>query len=175
MAGLVERLRFVGNRSGSATGATLIEVVLAVVLVAVLTVGTAQLVLQGMQAWLAADIRADLGDQGRLAVERMAREIRMIRSRTATDITACGGGTLSFVDFQNNAISYTVGGGTLFRNGTALASAPTLTLAFSCLRQDGVTPFSTADEIWIIQIDLTVQNGQEAQTFRVRSHPRNFI
>ncbi|MEO5657105.1 MAG: hypothetical protein ABIO65_12325, partial [Nitrospiria bacterium] len=59
------------------------------------------------------------------------------------------------------------------RNGVPLAVAPTATLAFDYFKPDGTSP-ATATELWSVQVDLTVANGQESQAFRVRAHPRSF-
>jgi type II secretory pathway pseudopilin PulG len=126
--------------------------------------------MQGTRSFVSADARADLTTQGRLAIERMAREIRTIRSRA--DVTVMGGGTLSFVDMNGTPITFTSGGGVVTRNGTPLAAATAATLSFTYLRPDGGP--AAAATLWSIQIDLTFTKGQERQAFRVRVHPRNF-
>lgn len=161
-----------GSRRRDA-GFTLIELIITIVLVGIIAGIGALLVLQGVNAFLAEDIRADLTTDGRLAIERMAREIRTIRTRTAADIPTMAGPTLSFVDLDGNAIAYTSGGGTVTRNGTPLASATTAALGFLYFQQDG-TPAGSADQIWVIQVDLTLTTGGESQAFRIRAHPRNF-
>ena len=161
-----------GSRRRDA-GFTLIELIITIVLVGIIAGIGALVVLQGVNAFLAEDIRADLTTDGRLAIERMAREIRTIRSRTAADIPTKVAGTLSFVDLDGNPITYTSGGGSVTRNGTTLASATTAALGFLYFQQDG-TPAGSAAQVWVIQVDLTLTTGGESQAFRIRAHPRNF-
>ncbi len=161
-----------GSRRRDA-GFTLIELIITIVLVGIIAGIGALVVLQGVNAFLAEDIRADLTTDGRLAIERMAREIRTIRTRTAADIPTMTGGTLSFVDLDGNPITYTSGVGNVTRNGTTLASATTVALGFLYFQQDG-TPAGSAAQVWVIQVDLTLTTGGENQAFRIRAHPRNF-
>lgn len=159
-------------------GFTLVELVLTVVLIGIIAGMASVFLRQGLNAFVAEDARADITNQGRLAVERMAREIRMLRSRTAADIPSCvpncNAATLNFIDISGNNITYAVAGGnTVTRNGTALASGSAVALAFSYFQQDGVTAATLATQVWSIQIDLTVTKSGESQVYRVRVHPRN--
>jgi len=131
---------------------------------------------QGLNAFVAEDARADIANQGRLAVERMAREIRMIRSRTAADLPGCcNATTLSFVDLTGATITYTQAGNTVTRNGTALAAGDAVALTFSYLQQDGTTAAALATQVWSIHIDLSVTKSGETQVYSMRVHPRNFV
>lgn len=154
-----------------AAGFTLIEMVLTLILVGIIAAITGIMMQQGVKAYLAQGNEAQIANQGRLAIERMAREVRTIR-RTG-DITAMTAATLSFVDLGGNPIAYTSGGGNVTRNGTVLASATTAALAFSYFKQDG-TVAAAAAEVWAIQIDLTITQGGQTQAFRTRVHPRSF-
>lgn len=158
-------------------GFTLIELVLTIILVGIIAGMASVFLRQGLNAFVAEDARADITNQGRLAMERMAREMRMIRSRTAADLPGCcNAGTLSFVDLNGSAIAYTTAAGnTITRNGTALAAGDTIVLNFSYFQQDGSTPATLATQVWSIQVDLTVTKNSESQAYRVRVHPRNFV
>lgn len=155
------------------TGFTLIELVITIVLVGIIASIGSLLIMQGTKEYIAQDVRAGLATQGRLGIERMAREVRTIRSRTLADIPVWGAGTLQFTDLTGTSVTYTVGAGTLTRNGTALASDVSA-LAMSYFQSDGVTAATAATNIWIIQITLTVTRSGESQTLRLRVHPRSF-
>ncbi|MFZ5861702.1 MAG: prepilin-type N-terminal cleavage/methylation domain-containing protein [Nitrospirota bacterium] len=170
MAKLIRHIRF---HVRGQSGVTLIELVITIVIVGIIAATTSLLLLTGVQEYVAQDARATLTTQGRLSLERMAREIRLIRSRTATDIPTMTATTLSFVDISGNAVTYTAGGGSVTRNGAMLASSGSAVLTFSYVQQDG-TPAATAAQVWVIQMDLTFATGNETQSFRVRVHPRNF-
>lgn len=154
-------------------GFTLIELVITIVLVGVIGGIGSVLIMQGTKEYIAQDVRAGLTDQSRLGIERMAHEIRGIRSRTAADIPTWTAGTLQFTDVGGTSITYTVAAGTLTRNGTALASDVSA-LTFSYLQNDGVTAATLPTNIWIIRISLTVTRSGESQTLRIRVHPRSF-
>lgn len=154
-------------------GSTLVELIITIVVVGIIAGIIGMLLLQGVQAFMAQDTKASITTQGRLAVERMARDIRTIRSRTAADIPSMTATTLSFVDTSGVAIVYTSGAGSVTRNGVALASPNATGLTFTYLKQDS-TPALVATDVWVIQVDLTFAGTNESQDFRVRVHPRNF-
>lgn len=160
-------------------GFTLVELVLTVVLIGIIAGMASVFLRQGLNAFVSEDARADLTNQGRLAIERMAREIRMLRSRTAADLPGCctnPSTSLNFFDISGSNITYAVAGGnTVTRNGTALASGSAVALTFSYFQQDGVTAATLATQVWSIQIDLTVTKSGESQAYRVRVHPRNIV
>ncbi|HET8760374.1 MAG TPA: prepilin-type N-terminal cleavage/methylation domain-containing protein, partial [Nitrospiria bacterium] len=68
------------------SGVTLIELVITIVIVGIIAATTSLLLLTGVREYSAQDARVTITTQGRLSLERMAREIRLIRSRTAADI-----------------------------------------------------------------------------------------
>lgn len=154
-------------------GFTLIELIMAIVLVGVVAGIIGMVLLGGMQAFVAQDTKASITTQGRLAVERMVRDIRLIRSRTAADIPTMTGATLSFVDTSGNSVVYTSGGGAVTRNGVALASPNATALTFSYFQQSGAVAAS-ATQVWVIEVNLTFAGTNDSQDFRVRVHPRNF-
>ena len=106
----LERVEKRLEESGQA-GFTLIEMVITIVVIGIIAGISAMLILQAMRGYSDQDARADLTNQARLAVERMAREIREIRDCTATDITTMVPGTLAFVDNTGAAIAYDGGNG----------------------------------------------------------------
>jgi type II secretory pathway pseudopilin PulG len=152
---------------------TLIELVITIVIVGIIAATTALLLLTGVTEYVAQDARSSITSQGRLGIERMARDIRLIRSRTAADIPTMTAAALSFVDISGNAVAYASGAGSVTRNGVVLASSSSATLTFSYLQQNG-TPAGSAAQVWVIQVGLTFAAGTESQSFRVSVHPRNF-
>lgn len=144
-----------------------------IVLVAIIGGIIGALLLGGTQAFVSQDMKASITTQGRLAVERMVRDIRLIRSRTPVDITTMTAATLTFVDTSGNIVTYTSGGGAVTRNGVALASPNATALTFSYFQQNGAVAAAAA-QVWVIQVDLTFAGTNDSQDFRVRVHPRNF-
>ncbi len=166
--------RFLGRLRQQA-GFTLVELVLTIVLVGIISGIGAVVLREGVSAFISEDARANVTNDGRLAIERMAREVRMVRSRTAADLSTMTAATLTFTDIDGNPpITYTSAGGMITRTGTVLASADSASLAFSYFQQDGVTVAAAAAQVWTIEVNLTLTRGSESQAFRVRVHPRNF-
>ena len=71
-------------RALSENGYTLIELVMVIVILGVIGGFTFQVVAAGVQAFKKSSARKDLSDQGRLALERMVRELRDAKEITAT-------------------------------------------------------------------------------------------
>ena len=160
--------------TGGEAGFTLIEMIITIILVAIISGSAGLITVGGMNAYVAGDIRSDLTNQGRLAIERMAREIRMVRSRTNADVPTMLAATLSFIDVGGNVITYTSGGGTVTRNGIPLAGATTAALNFSYFQPGALGAAGTGAQLWTVQVDLTMARGGESQAFRVLVHPRSF-
>lgn len=167
-----------GFRIENQQGFTLIELVLTIILVGIIAGMASVFLRQGLNAFVAEDARADITNQGRLAIERMAREMRMIRSRTAADLPGCctnPSTTFNFIDMSGSNITYSLTGNTITRNLIPLAAGDVVTVDFRHYQQDGVTLAATAAQVWSIQVDLTVTKSGESQAYRVRVHPRNFV
>lgn len=178
LSGRRTRSAGVGLLIADQRGFTLIELVLTIILVGIIAGMASVFLRQGLNAFVAEDARADITNQGRLAIERMAREMRMIRSRTAADLPGCctnPSTTFSFIDMSGSNIAYSLTGNTITRNLTPLAAGDAVTVDFRHYQQDGVTLATTAAQVWSIQIDLTVTKNGESQAYRVRVHPRNFV
>jgi hypothetical protein len=155
----------------------LIELILTIILIGIIGFVGSVMILKGTEAYLSEGDRADLTDQGRLAIERMAREIRTVRR--ASDIAAPGGNptsTLQFVDVNGTTITYSLSGTDLNRTVGGVPSplaASVTTLQFNHYDKSGALTTTSAN-IWKIRIDLTVSLGSETQSFRIQLHPRNF-
>ncbi len=165
------------DRTAPSRGFTLIELIITIVVVTIIAGLAAVIISQGMSAYTAEQSLSDARYQAQLAVERMARDIRMIRSASSADIASMTATNLSFTDINGNAIQFQRTGAsapyTITRNGNTLARN-IQTLAFTYYQQDGVAAAATADAVWYVVIDVTAVQG--AQTFEVRTrvHPRNF-
>jgi len=74
--------------------------------------------LSGIESWSVFAQRKELITDGRMAMERMLREIRMIKDTTS--ILTAGAATFEFVDTNDNDIVFTFSAGAITRaeNGT---------------------------------------------------------
>lgn len=165
-----------GNQKSD--GFTLVEIVITIVLIGILSGVAAMIILQGVKAYSDEQSRSDVHYQARLAVERIAREARLIRS--CADINGRPvnnpSSALSFTDISGNAVTFSIAGGNLSRGGDILAMGVNAQ-PFSFLDRNGalVTDCGAApNDIWFIEIDVTSTQGGESLQMRTRVHPRNF-
>jgi len=179
-----------GPRTPNAKGFTLIEIVITIVLVSILAGIAAMIILQGVRAYSDEQIRSDVHYQARLAMERMAREIRMIRSSSEFGainspgvpvlgiITNNPSNAFSFTDMTGTQITYALAGTTLNRTagGTNALAQGVAALSFTCFDNAGVQVANGAasTSAWTIEIDMTDTQGSETISMRTRVHPRNF-
>jgi Tfp pilus assembly protein PilW len=158
-----------------AGGLTLVELVVTITLVGIIAGAAAMIIQQGMNAYLAGENRAGAQYQAGVAMERMARELRMIRSRndivsmTASDLrfTVAGGAQAGFVWVSPNLSRWNGAGNDLLATGITVFS-------FAYFQQDGVTAAASSSTVWFIDVALTSQQGDEMQHLRTRVHPRSF-
>ena len=124
--------------------------------------------------------------QGRVAIERMVREARNIRSRTPIDLTFAANPMtqLQFYDADNNAVCLFVNGGRLWRSPNAPGSACVTaggqpladnvsSLSVYYFTNAGVAPASV-DQVYFITATLAVTEGSVSETYRATVQPRRF-
>jgi len=163
--------------SQKSKGFTLIEVVIVIVLIAIIAGIAALIILQGVRGYAAEDQRSSLHYQSRLAMERMTREIRLARSRTAADVPVMTASNFQYINLQGSQMGFRLNGNSIERtedNGATwqpLANG-VISLTFRYLQQDGATT-ATAATLWFVAIDLTVQQGTESLAMHTQVHPRN--
>lgn len=154
-------------------GFTLIEIVITIVLVSILSGLAAMIILQGVRAYSDEQSRSDVHYQARLAVERIAREARLIRSCGDIVAPANLSATLSFTDISGNPIAFNVAGVTLSRGANVLANNITSPTPFRFLDNAG-NGTTACPGIWFVEIAITDTQGSESLQMRTRVHPRNF-
>lgn len=163
------------NRTSS-DGFTLIEIVVTIVIVGIVGGIAAMIIAQGVRSYSDEQGRSGVRYQARFAVERMVREVRLIRS--CADITgpANPSATLSFTDINGTAVAFSVAAGNLNRGADRLATGVTTAQPFRFLDKSGnpTTTCVSPNDIWFIEINLTAAQGAEAYSLRTRVHPRNF-
>lgn len=163
------------DRLRNARGFTLGEVVLVVILVGIIAATFGPGLVTAMRATVMTDTRKEALQNAHAALDRMAREIRMIRSATVLDIPIISfptGNDMEFVDTYGNTIRFRLVGANLERNGAVLAGNVTA-LTFSYLQNSGAAA-GNVTQIWRIVIDLTVQVGAESVPLRTEVHPTGF-
>ena len=152
-------------------GFTLIEVILVVILLGIVGAVFGPGLTTAMRAALVVDNRKEALQSVRLGLDRMAREIRQVRSATATDIQTWAAADFRFNDAYANNIEFTLSGSNLMRNADVLAGNVTA-LAFSYLKKDR-TGAAAVTEVWTVVASVTAQVGNETVPLRVEVQPLN--
>lgn len=163
-------------------GFTLIELVLTLLILGIIAAVGSRFALQGIRSYTNEQDRGDVHSQARLAVERVVREARAIRSCADIVGPANPAATLSFTDSSGTAVAFSVVGTNLLRGASVLAQGVSSSQPFRFLDMNGnastscplpASP-SAATDIWFVEIDLTCLQGGESLHVRSLVHPRNF-
>ena len=166
-------------------GFTLIEAIITIVIVGILSSIAALIILEGVKASAKEENLSGVHYQARIAMERMAREIRLIRTQTAGDIPTMAATDLIFCDVTGKAVEFQLAGSVLNRRESATCS-PLAWGGWNTLASGGVNPLTftyldstgaggaTAANLWFVDISLTDTQGSDSLPMRSRVHPMNF-
>lgn len=175
-------------RRGKSAGFTLIEVIMGIVLLGIISVTVTMLLFQGAKSFETLDVRKELTASGTLSVERMSRELRLIRCTTAgnscspqaVDITAMTPTEVRFVNTLTEGMGFRIDAGALkMRRGSGAGDAEDILAdnvsAFSIeyLKKDG-TPALVVADVWVMNFTITLSKGAETVYMRSGAHPRSF-
>jgi hypothetical protein len=129
---------------------------------------------------------ADADWQAKVALERMARELRAVRLATAADLDIASAAQVRFVDTDGNGVCFYRDAATnrIMRSADGPATACGTTspqvladnitsLTFTHWRNDGTTAALVAD-VYYITVALNVVEGSYSSSFRTSVWPRNF-
>lgn len=157
------------------------EAVLVVALVGIVAAVFAIALVPTMRASVMVDTRSEALQSARVALDRMAREIRLIRSTAYIQTWTANDLMFNVNDPYNTSIEFKLSAGAapcnlllsnLLRN-TDVLSCNVQSLTFSYLKNDGTAAPAVTD-IWRIVIDLSVKVGDETVNLRSEVHPSNF-
>jgi len=166
---------------GGKTGMTLIELVLGMVLIGIVALVVANALSTGIDAFFTTDNRKEALDQGRIAMDRMAKEIRNVRSSSAADLSVATATTFTFVDTEGTTISFALGGGNITRNADTLAigisnqAFPSGIFTYVLSTGTETQAPSAAERLTIklIKIDFKATAGTESVSLQTEVWPRN--
>jgi prepilin-type N-terminal cleavage/methylation domain-containing protein len=156
-------------------GFSLVELIVVIVVLGIIAGMGAIVVRDGMLGYLRGREITSADWQGRLALERITRELRNIASPNYSGIAAaaCGTSTFAFSDIDATPISYTQNTTTLLRNGQPLADNVTA-LRFYCLQNDGQTYSTVPSAVYFVTVSMVVGTANTSATYRGTVKPRNF-
>ena len=157
----------------SARGMSLVEMVLVIVLLGIIAGFSSTLLSGGFDAYFSERDMADTVWQGRLALARLNRDLRTVRSPSPADLTLSPANQISFVNTSGTTVTYALSGTTLTRNGQPLADGIS-NLNFTYIANDGSTTVASAAAVYYVAASFTlIQNGANIDE-RTLIHPRNF-
>lgn len=161
-------------------GFTLIELVIVITIIGIISGVVGYILLGTVQGWTFKASRNDLLWDGRLAMNRMVREIREIKD--STSVTTADSSQFKFIDMHDTDITYSINSTILNRTegGTSNKIAENVSaIVFTYYSSSGstittplVAPLST--DIRRIKIDLTLTKGGENVYLQSEGVPRNF-
>ncbi len=172
-----------GRSMLSTAGFTLIEMIMTIVILGVIATLGATMMGDSMLAYFAGRDLTELDTRGRMAVERLTRELRAARSATANDLNIATLGQVRFNDMRGNSVCFYLAGTQLMRSADFAAACGTTgpqvladgisALGFTYLRNDGVTPTNNPTLVSYITVQYTVTVSGANHTYRATVHPRN--
>jgi len=162
-------------------GFTLIEMVVTLLVAAVLFGLGATVISGGFRTYFLGREITQNDWQGRLALERMTRELRIVRTPTGADLDISAAGQITFIDFAGNTIVYRQTGNTIERSQNGGAFQPLAdnvsALSFTYLWSNGTTPEPTGGSsanVYYITVSFTVSSTNASATYRGTVKPTSF-
>ena len=149
------------------------EMVIVIALLAILAPIAALIIDGGIRAYVSSRTQATSQEQGRLALERITRDLRAIRSATSADLIIAPATQITYTDRSGATVSYTRSGTTLMRNGVPLADNVSA-LNFTYIQRDGKTTASSATTVYYITTTLGITQAGTTLNVHATVRPRNF-
>jgi len=152
-------------------GFTLLELIIVIILTSLIAVVVSKIIAQGVQAHYTAKNVLDADWQGRLGMERMARDIRAVGSNST--ITTATATQLVFTNIAGTSITYSLSGTYLMRNTQILADGINA-LSFTYFDNTG-TSTATLSLIRYVGIALTITKNNTNFSLSTAVYLRNLL
>ncbi len=150
-------------------GFTLTELVIVIVVVSIVAVTFSAMFIEAVKTYQFIDAEKDMLQDARYAEERIARELKRVKSNTS--VTAASASTLTFVDRDNATVSFSwsgVSGANLLytKSGSSQTLAKGVdSLAFQYWKQDGTAAAPvlspSATDIWRVTVYMRLIKGSQ--------------
>lgn len=147
-------------------GITLIEMVMVMALLGIIGGIISVPLYQGIKGWFEATTREGITESGRIAIERMMREIRNT-ARTAANLPCVSGATATSISFSDssgdlaacNSVIFDLSGTNIRRNGVNLADN-VQSLSFTYY-DNANAPTAVAANVRRVAIEIVSTSGGE--------------
>lgn len=153
------------------SGFTLIEMVIVIVLLGIIASFAGKLLLQSARSAHTQYNTAETLEPARLALFRIAKDIRNIRSNTATDLNISSANQLILTTSSGKKITYSLSGTQLLLNRNALANHVS-SLSFNYYNSAGSST-TTVTDVHYIRVQLTVAQNNNATRLQTTAYLRN--
>jgi prepilin-type N-terminal cleavage/methylation domain-containing protein len=167
-------------------GFTLVEFIVVIILAGIIFGFGSTLIGKLFSSYAVKQDVTDADWQAKVALERMARELRMARSATAADLDIASLTQIRLVDTDGNGVCFyrNAAANRLMRSADGPATACGTTspqvladnvsaLGFSYWDNTGATT-ATVTSVYYITVSVTVTEGVYNASFRTNIRPRNF-
>jgi prepilin-type N-terminal cleavage/methylation domain-containing protein len=170
-----------GNVIKHRAGFTLIEMIIVIVVVGVIFAIGGLVLGRAFESYDLTREATYVGWQGRVALERIARELRDIRSATAVDLTITAT-NISFVDANANSVCFYQSGTQLMRSDGTCGGATAQPLAdnlitgglgFGYFDNAGATT-AIVNAVYYVAVTVSIREGDISESYRVSVQPRRF-
>jgi hypothetical protein len=165
----------------------MVELVVVIVILAFVTAIGTGLLSSIFRSYFASRDMTSSDGQTRAAFERLTRELRQIRSATATDLDVASTAQVRFIDTDGNGVCFYRDAATnrLMRSADGPATACGTTsaqplsdfvagLLFAYYLNDGRTTTAVPTSVYYVTVHVDVQDNVATATLRATVHPRNF-
>ena len=156
------------RRQATGSGYTLMEMVTVMTILSVIGLVSSYAIIEGAKVYARTAPSMEASYQAHLAIERLRRDIYDMKDTAS--ITTFTSTALTFDDTSDTTLAYSLSAGDLQRNGDLLAQGVT-SLTFTYWKSDGTTASAAAD-LHLVEVDLTVQIGDEPYRVRTAAFPR---
>lgn len=153
-------------------GVTLIELLVVMVIVAVLVAAVLPILKGGFQAYFSGRDIMSTDTQVRPAMERIARELRQIRSSATGDLIIAPATQITFSDVNSSSVAFSMAAGTLYRNGQPLSDRIGA-LTFSYLQSGALAAATSANNVSYVTVQLTAVADSTSVVYRTTVRPLN--
>jgi prepilin-type N-terminal cleavage/methylation domain-containing protein len=166
-------------------GYTLVELIVVMVIIGIVAAIGVPIMLKAVDVWsFSSRFQTNAVMSSVSAMHRMSKEIRRLKNDTSVITATAGGSTYSFVDINNNQITYRLNGTTLERGVGATPVYDGLldnvqSLSFQYFNDISSTPLSTilvspsGTNVRLVEVSFSVLAGSNTLSFRFKSRYRN--